>query len=218
MIDTGQDLTDRPHPGCVSQTAFSTITGMTIIDNNPLFTLTERIEIAADPAAVYDVVSDLARSGEWSPECRGGTWSGAPGAVGSVFRGENYRAEDVVGWAPLVRGTWYTEAEVVEADGAHTFRWAMLTHTGATQSSVWGFRVEPAGSGSVLHHEFEMSQATEGIHEIVRDLDEAARARFVTEWGAKLVSDVRQTLARIKRVVEDEVEAARPALGEAVAR
>lgn len=177
---------------------------MTIIDSSPLFTAAESIELDLSPDEVYDAVSDLARSGDWSPECRGGVWTGEPGAVGSVFRGENYRAENVVGWAPLVRGTWYTEAEVVEADRPVRFAWAMRTHAGTTQDSVWGFRIEPGATGSVLTHDYVMVRATEGIHHIVADLDEAERVRFVQEWGAKIVDDVRRTLEAIKAVLEAE--------------
>ena len=32
------------------------------------------IEIQASPEAIYALVSDLPRMGEWSPECRGATW------------------------------------------------------------------------------------------------------------------------------------------------
>lgn len=179
---------------------------MSIVTRSPLFAVSESIEVEVPPQAVYAAVSDLARSGDWSPECRGGTWTGEPGRVGSVFRGENYRATDVVGWAPLVRGTWYTEAEVVEADAPRSFRWAMRTHTGEAQSSVWGFRIEPTADGCVLTHHFVMAEATEGIHHIVADLDESQRVRFVEEWGAKLVDDVRRTLGRIKDVLEGAVD------------
>jgi Polyketide cyclase / dehydrase and lipid transport len=34
------------------------------------------IEIQASPEAVYDLVSDLPRMGEWSPENIGGEWQG----------------------------------------------------------------------------------------------------------------------------------------------
>ena len=116
---------------------------MTIIDSSPLFTAAESIELDLSPDEVYDAVSDLARSGDWSPECRGGVWTGEPGAVGSVFRGENYRAEDVVGWAPLVRGTWYTEAEVVEAERPVRFAWAMRTHLPETLYSTGAYKHLP---------------------------------------------------------------------------
>ena len=42
--------------------------------------------IAADPGALYDLVSDLCRMGEWSPEATGGRWVG--GATGRSGRRE----------------------------------------------------------------------------------------------------------------------------------
>ncbi|MFI5619679.1 SRPBCC family protein [Streptomyces sp. NPDC051567] len=176
-----------------------------IIDSTPLFEVRAGIPVAATAQEIYDVVSDLARSGEWSPECQGGEWiSGEPSGVGSVFRGENLRAEDVVGWAPLVRGTWYTEARVTAAEPGRTFRWMMLTHAQEDQESVWGFDIEPAaqGEGSVLVHHFRMGKATAGIHKIVADLDEVQRKQFITDWTEKLESDLDATLARIRDVVE----------------
>jgi Polyketide cyclase / dehydrase and lipid transport len=40
------------------------------------------IEIHASPEAVYDLISDLPRMGEWSPENIGGEWQG--GGSGQV--------------------------------------------------------------------------------------------------------------------------------------
>ncbi|GAA3971013.1 SRPBCC family protein [Thermobifida alba] len=178
---------------------------ISIIDTSPLFDLSARILVAAPPDQVYAVVSDLPRSGEWSPECRGGEWvSGEPGAVGAVFRGENCRPEDVVGWAPLVRGVWHTEARVVAAEPGRTFRWMMLSHAGADQESIWGFDIEPDEKGSVLVHHFRMGRATVGIHKIVADMDEADRKRFIEDWTAKLERDLDETLHRIKGAIEGQ--------------
>ena len=41
-----------------------------IIEKSPLFELSADIFVEASPEEVYSVVSDLPRSGEWSPECR----------------------------------------------------------------------------------------------------------------------------------------------------
>jgi Polyketide cyclase / dehydrase and lipid transport len=51
----------------------------------------ESIEIAAPPAVVYDLLADITRMGEWSPECYRCVWlDGASAAeVGSRFRGYN---------------------------------------------------------------------------------------------------------------------------------
>ena len=174
-----------------------------IIDKTPLFDLSSDIHVEASPDEIYAVVSDLPRSGEWSPECQGGEWiTGEPAAVGAVFRGENLRSADVVAWAPLVRGTWYTDAKVVAAEPGRAFRWMMLSHAGSDQESVWGFRIEPAEGGAVLTHHFRMGKATAGIHKIVADLDEVERAKFVEEWTEKLVQDLDATLQRIKKVIE----------------
>jgi hypothetical protein len=174
-----------------------------IIEKSPLFELSADIFVEASPEEVYSVVSDLPRSGEWSPECQGGEWiSGEPATVGAVFRGENLRSEDVVAWAPLVRGTWYTDARVVTAEPGRAFRWMMLSHAGADQESVWGFGIEPADGGAVLTHHFRMGKATAGIHKIVADLDESERAKFVEDWTSKLADDLDATLGRIKKVIE----------------
>ena len=52
------------------------------------------IEIQASPEAVYDLVSDLPRMGEWSPENIGGEWQGGgSGKVGDRFTGHNRAGE-----------------------------------------------------------------------------------------------------------------------------
>ena len=48
--------------------------------------------MAGDPRKVYELIADVTRMGEWSPESAGGEWlSGEPGTVGSTFRGDNRR-------------------------------------------------------------------------------------------------------------------------------
>ncbi|MEW2071241.1 SRPBCC family protein [Streptomyces sp. NPDC007346] len=177
----------------------------TIIGKSPLFELRADKRVSASPEKVYEVVSDLPRQAEWSPECRGGEWaSGQPSAVGSIFRGENLRSEEVVAWAPLIRGTWYTEARIVAAEPGRTFRWVMLTHAREDQESLWGFDIEADGDGSVLTHHFRMGTATAGIHKIVKDMNEQECAQFISDWTAKLEQDLDDTLERIKDVIEKQ--------------
>jgi len=172
---------------------------------DPLFELRAETSISATPAVVYAIVTDLTRSAEWSVECIGGQWiSGTPGAVGSVFRGNNVRAEDVVEWAPVVRGTWSTESEVVAAEPERLFSWAMRTKAGQRQDSVWSYLLEPTDDGCLLVHHFRMGKATEGIIGITEDMDAAAKRRFFAEWSAKLAGDLAATLDRIKVVIEKE--------------
>lgn len=182
----------------MTRTSIETGTG-----NEPLFQVRVETRVARTPDEVFAVVSDLGRSGEWSAECRGGEWvEGRPAEVGAVFRGENYRALDVVAWAPVVRGTWTTHAEVVASEPGRTFGWAMRNKAGRAQESVWGFDITPAEGGSVLVHHFRMGRPTEGILDIVKDMDDTERARFFEEWGAKLEKDMTATIGRIRDVIE----------------
>ncbi|MEV6851351.1 SRPBCC family protein [Actinoplanes sp. NPDC051411] len=169
----------------------------------PLFESRAEIDVEATPAEVYAIVSDLPRCGEWSTECTGGTWvSGVPGGAGAVFRGHNLRGDDVVAWAPVVRGTWTTEAEIRTAVPAAEFSWAMRDSRGRPQSSVWTYRMLPRPDGCRLVHHFRMDTPTEGIRKITKDMDDDERRRFVTEWGAKVSGDMHETLRRVKALVE----------------
>jgi hypothetical protein len=172
-------------------------------ENDPLFESSAEVLVEAAPETVYAVISDLPRSGEWSPECTGGRWiTGEPASVGAVFRGENLRATDVVAWAPVVRGAWSTESQVVAAEPGRAFRWAMRDSAGNAQQSVWSYEIAPAPGGARLTHHFRMDAPTEGIGKIVSGMDAGERQRFFSEWGEKVAADLRETLQRVKAVIE----------------
>lgn len=176
------------------------------IERMPLFQLRADVRVAATPDEIYAVVSDMNRSAEWSLECCGGEWvSGEPATVGAVFRGENFRADSVVAWAPVPRGVWYTHTEVIAAEPGRTFRWETLNKTsGVKEGSVWGFDIEVADEGCVLVHHYQMDKATDGIHRIVADLGEVDRRRFIDDWAAKLQQNIEDTLKRIKDLIEKQ--------------
>ena len=55
-------------------------------------TVEVRRTMTADPQQVYELIADVTRMVEWSPESAGAEWlTGEPGAVGSTFRGDNRR-------------------------------------------------------------------------------------------------------------------------------
>jgi hypothetical protein len=80
--------------------------------------------VDASPEVIYDLVTDVTRIGEWSPECVGCEWiEGANGPVpGTGFRGRNRHA--------LAR--WSTKPRVVTANRPEEFTFV----AGATQSVV----------------------------------------------------------------------------------
>lgn len=168
-----------------------------------LFEISIESHIAKTPKFVYSVVSDLPRCHQWSEECTGGEWiHGEPGALGSVFRGHNFRRADVVAWAPVVRGPWTTTAEVVSAEPGRRFSWAMRSNIGRPQDSVWSFVLRPAEGGTALTHHFRMGAPTEGIQGITAEMNDDEKKRFFKEWGAKVKTDMAATVGRLKKVIE----------------
>jgi hypothetical protein len=94
--------------------------------------------IAATPETLYDIVSDLPRMGELSPENTGGMWvKGATGPeVGARFRGTNSS------------GTrhWATTAVVEEAERGKAFTFRV--EVGPVKIARWSYRFEPVEGGT----------------------------------------------------------------------
>ena len=141
--------------------------------------------VDAPPEAVYGLVSDVTRMGEWSPETVKCEWiEGATGpVVGARFRGTNKRG--------LVR--WATKPTIVVADAGREFAFDVGTDT------RWTYRFHADGTGTKVTESFEM----------LRDLRwyYAFAERWlmrVTDRRADLERGMALTLERIKRVVESE--------------
>ncbi len=96
--------------------------------------------IAATPQRVYELVSDLPRMGEWSPEATGGKWlKGATGpAVGARFKGTNRKG----------RIRWSTLAKVVTADPGREFAFDVTAMGFAV--ARWGYKLEATDGGTTV--------------------------------------------------------------------
>ena len=95
-------------------------------------------EIAAPPQRVWELVSDMTRMGEWSPEATGGKWlKGATGpASGARFKGTNRS-----GWQ-----RWSTTCTVTECVPGERFTFAVTA--GPAKVATWSYEIEPTGTGS----------------------------------------------------------------------
>jgi Polyketide cyclase / dehydrase and lipid transport len=72
----------------------------------------DSVVVARSPEALYDMVSDVTRMGEWSPVCRACWWDEGDGPrPGAWFTGRN----------ELPGRTWETRSQVVVADRGREF-------------------------------------------------------------------------------------------------
>jgi hypothetical protein len=96
--------------------------------------------IQASPETLYDIVSDLPRMGELSPENTGGMWlDGATEAmVGAKFRGTNSNEEKNKHWA--------TTAIIDEADRGRALSFRVVV--GPIKVARWSYRLEPHDGGT----------------------------------------------------------------------
>ncbi len=151
----------------------------------------DSVEIAAPPDTVYDLVSDVTRTGEWSPICVGCSWD--PGdepdvegpRVGAHFTGRN----EVPG------RTWETRSQVIAARRGEEFAWEVNGGLVA-----WGYRLQPAGSGTRLTEWWEFRPAG---RQFFRD-------KYGDQADAQIADRVRAahegilaTLAALKRIAEE---------------
>ena len=146
------------------------------------------IEVDGSPIELYDVVSDVRRMGEWSPECRRCEWMGeATGpAVGARFKGTNRRG--------VVR--WSTKPRVVVADRGREFAF-VATHLGRDMTK-WSYRFEPVSERTKVTESFEM----------LSDLPWYFRVadRFlmgIEDRKADLETGMQETLRRLKTATEN---------------
>ena len=92
----------------------------------------DSIIVNGTPETLYDMVSDVTRTGEWSPICTACWWDeGDSPRVGARFTGRN----------ELPERTWETRSQVVVADRGREFAWVVgdsFVRWGYTFSSVDG--------------------------------------------------------------------------------
>ena len=140
------------------------------------------IHIDAPPQAVYAMISDVTRMGEWSPETHTCVWiDGATGpAVGARFRGSNKRG--------IIR--WSTKPTVTIADPGKEF--AFEVGSPGKEGTRWSYRMTPSGGGTELTESFEALR-----YALFFKIISPPKRRKV-----QLQQGVEQTLERIKQAAE----------------
>lgn len=149
------------------------------------YTHQDDILVAADPAAVYAVVSDVTRTGEWSPICIGCEWDdGTTGEVGDFFTGHN-RTPD---------REWSTRSQVTAADPGREFGWSV-----GPGWVEWKYTMRAEGDGTRLTEHWLFGQA--GLDRFVELYGDDAPAQIENRIAAAH-EGIPATLAALKRIIE----------------
>src|SRR3954447_24706986 len=100
----------------------------------------ESLTIAASPEAVYDLVADVTRMGEWSPVCTAGEWVDDSR---TAFVGTNAMGDF----------TWQTTCRVDVAERGKEFTFVNRGLTGDEELVRWSYTFTPvAGGTEVAEH------------------------------------------------------------------
>ena len=105
-----------------------------------------RLHIEALAGSLYDLVSDVPRTPQWSPEVISCTWldGATEAAVGARFLARNKRR-----WF-----TWSNKPVVQTTDRGREFAFARTEHGGGTIR--WFYRFTPSDTGTTVEHGYQV--------------------------------------------------------------
>jgi hypothetical protein len=103
------------------------------------------IEIRATPQAVWDLISDITRMGEWSPECVRAEWADGTTepVLGARFHGYNRKGEI----------EWDEPCAVTVCERARAF--AFDVPPNSPVATHWRFDLVPSAHGTTLTESFD---------------------------------------------------------------
>lgn len=151
----------------------------------------DSITVNVPAETLYAIVSDVTRTGEWSPVCTSCWWDddSSAGQVGAWFTGRN----------ELPERTWETRSQVVAADPGREFAWVV-----GGKYVRWGFTMTPAGTGTVLTESWAF--LPEGIAMFGEKYGADADAQ-IADRTRQALDGIPKTLAAIKQTAESSAAA-----------
>ncbi len=150
----------------------------------------DSVVVRTSPEALYDLVSDVTRTGEWSPVCRACWWDEGGGPrVGAWFTGRN----EVPG------RTWETRSQVVAADRGREFAWSV-----GGSLVRWSFTLEPVEGGTRLTESWEFLPAGQELFAERYGDDAAAQVEDRTRAAREGIPTTLAAIARIATAQDDE--------------
>lgn len=158
------------------------------------FALERKLHIAAPPDRVWDLVTDVRRIGEFSPECVHAEWlDGATGPeVGARFAGTNR----------IAGREWTRTCTVVESEPLRRFSYVVGDRYDGAPSGRWTFELEPEGEGTILVQRYQHEPSGRSGARILAEEDPSKASDIVTNRSRMLAEGMEATLEAMRDVLE----------------
>jgi uncharacterized protein YndB with AHSA1/START domain len=142
------------------------------------------ITVAAPPARVWALVTDVRRMNEWSPQVVRTVVLGRPLRLGTWFLNLNHQG----------RKHWPTTAKVVRFQPHRDFAFRVTENR-----TIWSFQLEPtADGGTVITHRRETPDGISAVSKVLTAVALGGQESFVPE----LLEGMSQTLERVRAELE----------------
>lgn len=153
------------------------------------------LTVEAPPEKVWELVSDITRAGEWSPEATGGRWrDGATGAaVGARFVGGNRHG----------KLRWSTHCRVTECEPGRRFTFVVTE-----SKTAWGWILTPAdetpgGAGDTAGTATRVVAWRESVGKTLLPIRLVQRSGLLgTDREGMMRDGLTRSLERVKSIVE----------------
>jgi len=145
--------------------------------------------VEAPVQAVWRVIADVTRTGEWSHECHQVAWRRGAGAAvpGVQFRGRNRS-----GWL-----RWSRVCEVIAVQAPHEIAWRTIATIAFPDSTDWRITLEPVDTGTRIVQTYQVTRCPRWYEWVVTRVNPAhvdrsgALADDLRRLGAIAVVDAR---------------------------
>ena len=148
------------------------------------------IDIAASPAAVWGLVTDINMPAEYSTEFKHAEWTGPDRGLGSTFLGSNENS---------TIGEWTLTNVVDRFEEERVFGWA--TVDADNPGARWWFTLEPTPTGTHLRYDVSIGPGPSGLTFVIDSMPDK-EPRIISGRLREMYNSMQRTLAGIKERLE----------------
>ncbi|SFT70248.1 Uncharacterized conserved protein YndB, AHSA1/START domain [Geodermatophilus amargosae] len=127
------------------------------------------VDVEAPPGAVWAVLADPTRVGEWSGECVRAAW--LPGSS-QVAPGARFRGWNRSGWS-----RWARTCEVTEVDPGRLLAWCTVPGGPYRDRTQWRVTLTPTATGTRVEQRYDLTGMPAAIERVAALLLPAHRDR-----------------------------------------